>query len=70
MVATLDKSMSLFEVCRCFHADETKLITLIEFMGGLDEAQANRVLYQASIAAATERQLKKFAKTSGKEVNI
>lgn len=64
MVATLDKSMSLFEVCRCFHADETKLTTLIELMGGLDEAQTARVLYQASIAAAVE----KLAETSGKEV--
>lgn len=55
MTATLDTSMKLLDVCGQFHADAMKVTTLIELMGGLNQEQADRVLYQASIAAAAEK---------------
>lgn len=55
MTTTLDMSMKLCEVCNVFHTDKVKVATLIELMGGLNEEQTDRVLYQASIVAAAEK---------------
>ena len=49
---TFDATLTVADMCRKYHADIRKVVTLFELMGNLDEAGAQHVLYQASIAAA------------------
>ena len=52
---TFDATLTVADMCRKYHADIRKVVTLFELMGNLDEAGAQHVLYQASIAAAAEK---------------
>ena len=48
-------TVELCRLCDEFHADVGKVTTLLELLGGLSPEQSERVLYQASIAAAAEK---------------
>ena len=49
------ETVELCRMCKTFHADVREVTTLLELLGGLSPEQSERVLYQASIAAAAEK---------------
>lgn len=46
---TFDTTLTVADMCRKYHADIRKVVTLFELMGNLDEAGAQHVLYQVSM---------------------
>lgn len=50
-----DASANLYDICTQCHADVRSITTILELIGSLSYEQAQRVLYQASIAAAAEK---------------